>query len=104
MIVLIVELDTAKPIQINWGARGTERIIQNAFNLLNTWRNEVAYDRTMGIDTSVLDKPLEAAASIYISEAYRVLETHEPRVIVQEVKFSSVDNEGNMHFKVVIEV
>lgn len=97
-------IDSENTVKLNWEAKGTERIIQNVFILLNTWKYEVAYDRTMGINTDFLDKPLNTAAALYISEVYRIISYYEPRAEVKDVKVSGIDNDGNMGFKVVIEI
>lgn len=97
-------IDTLNPSALNWRASGNERIIRNVLNLIRTFRYDVGYDRTRGIDPSVVDKPLEEAAMVYISEIYRVVELYEPRVTVKEVRFTGADTEGNMQFRVVIEI
>lgn len=97
-------IDSENTVKLNWEAKGTERIIQNVFILLNTWKYEVAYDRTMGMNTGFLDKPFNTAAALYISEVYRIISAYEPRTEVKDVKVSGIDNDGNIGFKVVIEI
>jgi len=101
---MIIEIDTSKPVQLNWDASGIERIAQNVRNLISTWRYEVAYNRTLGIDTSILDKPADVAAALYIAEIYRLISDYEPRATVKEVQITGINDEGNMQFRVVIEV
>lgn len=96
-------IDTTKPVALNWAASGAERIVQNVHNLINTWRYEVAYNRVMGMDPSILDKPVEAAAALYAAEVYRVIALYEPRATVTDVKLLGVSDEGNMQFQVVIQ-
>lgn len=98
------EIDTSKSVRLNWAAKGAERILQNVLNLISTWQYEVAYNRVKGIDPSILDKPVDVAAALYIAEVYRVVSEYEPRATVKEVLFSGVDNEGHMQFKVVVEI
>lgn len=97
-------IDTSNPISINWGAKGNERIVQNVLNLISTWMNEIAYSRNKGIDPTLLDKPVDIASAQYISEVYRVIQDYEPRAEIEEIKLIGVDNEGNMQFKVVINI
>lgn len=97
-------IDTSKPININWGATGNERIVQNVLNIINTWKYEVAYNREMGIDSRLLDKPKDIAAAQYIAEVYRIVPIYEPRAEVKEVTFLQVDDEGVMQFKVVVNI
>ena len=81
-----------------------ERIIQNVENLISTWKYEVAYNRVMGMDPTLLDQPLDIAVARYTSEVYRLVADYEPRAKVKEVAFTGLDDEGNMQFKVVIDV
>lgn len=104
MIVLQYTINTENTVKLNWAAKGAERIIQNVWNLINTWKYEVAYHRTMGMNTAFLDKPYDTASALYISEVYRIISTYEPRAEVKNVKVSGIDNEGNIGFKVVIEI
>ena len=101
---MIIEIDTSQPNSLNWKAKGSERIVQNVINLINTFQYEIAYDRTIGINPKISDKPSDISASLYISEIYRVINDYEPRVIVKEVKITKVDENGDMQFKVVIEI
>jgi phage baseplate assembly protein W len=98
------EIDTSQPLQINWIAKGKARIIQNVINLINTWRYEVAYARVQGIDPALLDKPGDVAADLYAAEVFRVVADHEPRAAVKQVNKISIDSDGNIQCKVVIEV
>ena len=97
-------IDTSQEVNLNWNATKNERIVQNVLNIISTWKYEVSYNRKIGIDPSLLDKPVEIASTQYISEVYRVIQEYEPRVTVRAVKFTGVDTEGNMQFKVVINV
>lgn len=97
-------IDTSQPMQLNFGAIGAERILQNVINLINTFLYEVAYNRTMGINPEIFDKPVDVAAALYAAEVYRVVSDYEPRAKVKKVNLLSVDDEGLMQFKVVIEI
>lgn len=97
-------IDTSQPINLNWSATGKERIVQNVFNLISTFKYEVAYNRAKGINPAILDKPINILEAAYISEVYRVVDEYEPRATVEKVSLSDVDDEGNMQFKVVIDI
>lgn len=97
-------IDTSKPYNLNWAAKGAERVVQNVFNLINIWRYEVAYNRTMGLDPAIPDKPSDKASAMYISEIYRLVADYEPRAIIKDVKYFGVDKDGQMQHQVVIEV
>ena len=97
-------IDTSQPVQLNFGAIGAERILQNARTLINTFLYEVAYNRTMGINPELFDRPADVVVALYTAEVYRVVSDYEPRAKVKEVKLLGVDGEGNMQFKVVVEI
>lgn len=89
---------------VDWGATGTDEIAQNVFTLINTYKYEVAYDRTLGIRRDFVDQPLPVAIPLAIAQIYSVIEEREPRAKVKDVSFLSVDKDGNMAFKVVIDI
>lgn len=97
-------IDTSQEIKLNWGASGKERIIQNVFNLVSTFKYEIAYNRAKGIDPSILDKPANVLEGAFIAEVYRVVEEYEPRATIKSVSLIGTDNDGNMQFKVVVDV
>lgn len=100
---MLYEIDSSNP-DLNWRAAGEERILQNVLNLIRTFRYEVGYDRTRGISPQVIDKPLQEAVASYTSEIYRVVELYEPRATVKSVEFITSDSDGNLQFKVVVEI
>lgn len=98
------EINTSQMGKLNWNAKGDRRILQNIYNLITTWRYEVAYDRTKGLDPSILYLPKDDAVALYTAEVYRLIETYQPNVQVVSVDFIGIDQEGNMDFKVVVEI
>jgi phage baseplate assembly protein W len=91
-------------IPIDWSKKGVARIIQNVINLINTYRYEVAYDRTLGLSGNYLDKPFEQMIAEATTEIYELIEKKEPRVDVKGITFSQTDINGNTQFKVVIDI
>jgi phage baseplate assembly protein W len=101
---VIYEINTSEKVTLNWAAKGAERILQNVLNLINTWQYEIAYNRTIGIQVGLLDKPSEEAAVEYTSQVHNMISTFEPRAETQEVNYTGIDENGNMEFKVVIDI
>ncbi|MTI49711.1 MAG: GPW/gp25 family protein [Firmicutes bacterium] len=97
------EIDTSDT-QVNWKAKGDERIVQNVQNLISTFRYEVGFDRTKGVDPRLLDMESNEAMALYISEIYRLVETHEPRAKVIKVTPNDITPYGDVNAKVVIEI
>ncbi len=90
---------------IEWGVTGTGRIAQNIVNLINTRIYDIAYDRTLGIRGDFIDMPLQKAIVKAQEEIYRVIMQKEPRVKeVSVVEFTGMDQEGNMQFRVVVQI
>jgi phage baseplate assembly protein W len=100
---VLIEIDTSSR-QLDWTVKGTDRVAQNVYNLITTLMYEVAFDRTLGIKGDFIDKPLQIAIAEVTAEIYDAISEREPRAIVKSVEFSEIDNDGNMQFKVVIEV
>ncbi len=96
-------LETISTVNLDWSAKGINRKAQNVFNLINTWRYEVAYDRTLGLNPAIVDKPLQIAKALYVADIYRLIQDYQPDVTVKEVTINSIDNEGNIDAVVVIE-
>lgn len=101
---MIYVIDTSARSNPDWSAKGKMRIAQNVTNLIKTIQYEVAYDRIMGINPKLFDKPADEAASLYVAEVYRLVDDYEPRAEVKEVKLIGVNSDGEMDFRVVIEV
>ncbi|MDF2591975.1 MAG: hypothetical protein K0S75_1441 [Clostridia bacterium] len=98
-----ITIDTTQS-NINWSAKGVDRIAQNITNLLNTIKYEVAYDRTLGMTGKYIDKPKDDAIAIATAEIYEIIRQREPRAKVVDVLYIGLDESENMQFKVVIEV
>jgi phage baseplate assembly protein W len=99
----MIIIDTPQEVRLDWGAKGSKRVAQNVSNLLNTLNYEVAYDRTLGLNSEIIHKPSGALAALYTAEVYRVVQDYEPRAIVQSVQVKGVTDDGNIDSLVVIE-
>lgn len=104
MIWLIYEIDTGQRFKINWNAKGSARILQNVVNLLNTYRYEVAYARTIGIDLKWKDRPSREAAAILANDIINLISTKEPRAKVRKVEYLGTTATGDLSMKVVVEI
>lgn len=84
------------------GDNATEReIIRNVQTILTTPVGTCPLYRDFGIDTSVLDNPMDVAQNFYAVEVIDAIERYEPRVQVREVTFTP-DMSGKLTAKVVI--
>lgn len=71
--------------RLDWSAHGSARVAQNVCNLIHTWRYEVAYHRTMGLPTALIDSPSPAALAELEVEVRQLLARYEPRARVREI-------------------
>lgn len=88
---------------MDWGAAGNARIAQNVLNLINTYRYEVAYNRTMGIDPALIDRPSPAAIAQLKVDIADLVARYEPRATLKTIH-CAVSDSGNIETEVVIEV
>lgn len=98
---MLVQLDTSQGV--DWNNKGISRRLQNINNGLNTYRYEVAYDRTAGRNPANLDKPLDKFIEAIVAETYELVPTIDPKAKVLDViPYSS--SEGDVNLKVVIDL
>lgn len=72
-------------------------------NLLAIVRGEVPYDRLRGLNSGIVDMAASDAVEEAKQTAEWVLETYEPRAIVQEIETVQTDAQsGNFMLKAVI--
>lgn len=100
----IVTIDSSKPLVLNWAAKSTERIIQNVYNIINTFKYEVAYNRDMGISPDFIDTDAETMKGIIMDSLYESISKYEPRATVKSVEVQGVTTEGEVSVVVEIEV
>ena len=88
--------------RINWSLRGADRIAQNVRNLINTFRYEIPYHRTMGIPSSLIDRPVNLLMEEARVEIAQMLAVYEPRADVQNIQ-CSVGSDGSLTIEVILE-
>jgi hypothetical protein len=94
--------DIQVAFQYGIGDDALEReIIRNVQTILTTPLGTCPLYREFGLDISALDNPLDVAQNLYAVEVMETVESWEPRVKVQEVKFTP-DVSGRLTAKVVI--
>lgn len=71
-----------------------EEILQNIAVILSTPKFSVPLDRGLGLAQRFIDKPIQAAQPILVSEVLDAIEAYEPRVEILEVTFALGDTPG----------
>lgn len=71
-----------------------QEILQCVGMLLQTPIGTVVLDRVIGVDYSFIDKPYTVALPMVLAEVPRKIELYEPRIKVEDVKFSALPAES----------
>lgn len=96
---MLVELNTSQGI--DWNASGVARRLQRINNALNTFRYEVAYDRTFGRNPANQDKPIDKYLQAIIPETYEIVSSVDSGASVIDVVYEILE-EGGVNLRVVI--
>lgn len=84
-------------------ATETEEILQNLRTILATTAGSVPLDRAFGVDASYVDRPMEKARAMLVSEIIVKIRKYEPRVTVTSVDFEA-DMDGILKPKVQVKI
>lgn len=82
--------DDKAPIVV--GATGQEEILQNVRTIISTLRGQVPLDRSFARTGQALDRPTNKAIAAEVSELFRAIARHEPRVKVLKINFKAGDD------------
>lgn len=86
---------------ITWKAKGSERVAQNVRNLINTYRYEIAYNRTMGLPGSLIDRPDSKLFAEIRAEILEMLSIYEPRARVKDI-VCSISEKGDFQAEAIL--
>ena len=100
----MIDLNGVTIEAVNFGAQGNEEIYQNLRTLYTTPMGTVPFDREFGIDSGLLDNPMQIAQGKLIVEYIDKTRKYESRVNVKEVNFELDSKDGVLIPKVVIEI
>lgn len=85
-------------------AKGTDRIIQNIKNIVNTYKYEVAYMRNFGMSPDAIDKDVETMKSIITEDLLDNIKEYEPRATLRAVTVKEISADGGVIAVVQIEI
>lgn len=80
-----------------------EAVLQNVRVIISTIQGEVPLDRTLGLAGKFLDKPINVARAILVTEVLEALEAREPRAQLVSAEFE-VDKDTPGKLIPVVEV
>jgi hypothetical protein len=89
---------------INWNLTGANLTVQNAINIIRTFKYEIAYLRTLGITQSLLDQPISKIKGKLATEIIDQIKLYYPDINIVSVDISQADYSGNLQIKVVIDI
>ena len=101
---MIVTIDNSKEFVLDWSAKGNDRIIQNIYNILNTYKYEVAYNRDLGISPDIIDKDIETMKSMITEELFDNIKKYEPRATLKAVNVKTITEHGEVIAEIKIEI
>ncbi len=85
-------------------ARGTDRIIQNIKNIVNTYKSEVAYMRGFGMSPEAIDTDVDTMTSIITEDLLDNIKEYEPRAKLIAVDVKEITADGGVVAVVQIEI
>lgn len=81
-----------------------EEIAQNIKTILNTVKGTVPLDRDFGVDSELLDMPINAAQAKATANIVTAINNYESRARVKKVDFNGNNLDGLADFKVTVEI
>lgn len=81
-----------------------EEITQNIKTILGTAKGTVPLDRNFGVDSTLLDMPINAIQAKATANITTAINNYEPRARVKKVTFDGNNLEGLAHFTVTVEI
>lgn len=100
----VVTIDTETNAVLNWSAKGTERKVQNVLNILRTYKGEVAYNRSFGISSEIIDKPIDEVRAIIAEDLATNIEQNVSGVRLISLSVDGITETGEISIKATIEV
>lgn len=103
---MILTIDTSEQSnKLPWfEAKGTDRIIQNIKNIVNTYKYEVAYMRGFGMSPDAIDKDVETMRGIITEDLLDNIKEYEPRATLISVNVKEINEDGGVIAVVQIEI
>lgn len=97
----IIKFSTSTEIKnYKFGMGLEEEVQENVKNILSRYKGNVPLNREKGIDSDLVDQPVEFIELAGIIAAKKEIERDEPRFIVKSIKTSSDGANGDVHFEI----
>lgn len=86
--------------QYKFGMNLEEEVKENVKNILSRYKGNVPLNREKGIDSDLVDQPVEFIELAGIIAAKKEIERDEPRFIIKSIKTSSDGGNGEVYFDI----
>lgn len=100
-----VVVDTTETINLNIEPTTVEEeVIQNLWVLYSSLEYDCPLDRGLGMKADYIDRPIETAKALAMSDIYEKTEEYEPRADIVDISFSADYENGILKPIVEVEV
>nr|WP_315101254.1 hypothetical protein [uncultured Catonella sp.] len=100
-----VVVDTTEKIDLNIEPTTVEEeVIQNLWVLYSSLEYDCPLDRGLGMKADYIDRPIETAKALAMSDIYEKTEEYEPRADIVDISFSADYENGILKPIVEVEV
>ncbi len=100
----IVDVTATLENIIIFPASELEEVIQNVKTILTTLQGSVPLDRDFGIDSTVIDKPVNVIRPLLVKEIKEKIELYEPRAKLVSIDWGGDGMEGLLIPKVRVAI
>ena len=80
-----------------------EEVLQNVRMIISTVKYSVPMDREFGIDSAVIDRPINIAKAHLSNEIFRAVRRYEPRAVIESIDFEG-DESGRLTPKIKVQI
>lgn len=100
----IVTVSTEQAGTLDWSAKGTERKVQNVLNIIRTYKGEVAYNRSFGVSSDIIDKPIDEVRAILAEDLITNIEQNVSGVRLVSLSVNASKSGEDIEITVTLEV
>lgn len=98
-------LDLSNPSLISFAPKSIEEEIQqNLFNIFKLRRNQVPYQRDIGLDGNLIDEKAETVKMMFQLDMTDQVSRFEPRVKILRFDWGNVTIDGNLEPKIIFKI
>lgn len=81
-----------------------EEVVQNLWFLYSSMEYDIPLDRSLGLKGNYIDKPIDTAKALIITDIYDKTEKYEPRAEIVNIDFTTDYENGVLSPKVEVKI